>query len=43
MLEMSELSILITRNKVFDLKIMQYFMKKINACAYVADFCGTHM
>ena len=33
----------ITRNRVFDFKIIQYFMKKINAWAYVAEFCGTHM
>ena len=39
---MSESSI-IARNKVFDFKTMQWFMKKINAWAYVAYLGGTYM
>ena len=33
----------IIRNRVFDFKIMQYCMEKINAWAYVAYFCGIHV
>ena len=36
-------SIILLLETVFDFKIMQYFMKKINAWAYVAYFCGTQM
>ena len=39
---MSEGSVFLLLETEF-LKIMQYFMNKINAWAYVAYFYGTHM